>query len=96
MLKRRAYIRRTSKKHSAALATYRKLRVAFLTERCRCEAQVACEGSPATEVHHTAKRGKNLNNVETWLPVCRPCHDWIEDNKSKARELGLLRNITDC
>jgi hypothetical protein len=35
-------------------------------------------------------------NESTWMPVCRPCHTWVEEHKSKARELSLLRNIHDC
>lgn len=89
MLKRRTPIRRVSKKHAAELRVYSGLRAKFLAERPYCEARL-CLGSLATEVHHTAKRGKNLNNVETWLPVCRPCHTYIEEHKSWARANGLL------
>lgn len=50
-------------------------------------------GAQATDIHHKAKRGKNLNNVDTWMAVCRKCHNRIEDNKSWARANGLLENI---
>lgn len=45
---------------------------------------------PSNDLHHKARRGKNLCNVETFMAVCRTCHNWIEDNPTKSRELGYL------
>lgn len=46
----------------------------------------------ATEIHHTKKpRSKYLNDESTWLAVCRWSHNWIENNKSTARQVGLLQ-----
>ncbi len=44
----------------------------------------------STDVHHKDKRGKNLNEVDTWLSVCRTCHDKIHREPSWAREKGFL------
>lgn len=45
----------------------------------------------ATEIHHTRKpKCKYLNDESTWLAVSRWSHEFIEQNKSVARELGLL------
>ena len=30
-----------------------------------------------------------LRNVSTWMPLCRNCHAWIEENPSEAYELGF-------
>ncbi len=51
-----------------------------------------CEvcGCPATDIHHKAKRGKNLYNMETFMATCRLCHNKIHDNPAWARELGYL------
>jgi hypothetical protein len=51
-----------------------------------------CEicNEPATDIHHKARRGKNLNNEETWMSVCRRCHMKIESNGKWARENGYL------
>lgn len=51
-----------------------------------------CEicGEAATDIHHKARRGKNLNNTETWMPVCRLCHARLHDNPKWARENGYL------
>jgi hypothetical protein len=48
----------------------------------------------ANQIHHTKKPKQTyLNVVETWLSACQEQHEWVENNKSKARELGLLENI---
>lgn len=54
--------------------------------------QPDCEvcGCPATDIHHKAKRGKNLYNMATFMAVCRPCHNKIHDNPAWAREKGYL------
>lgn len=101
---KRTRINPVSNKRAKELALYRRLRTEFLGLNRMCEAGIvlSAEGvdskctKQATEIHHKKKRGKNLNNVDSWLPVCRHCHDWIENNKSQARALNLLANIHDC
>ena len=98
---KRTRLKPVSEKRLAELRTYRKLRKEFLDVNRMCEAGITLGAAGiecgctkwATEIHHTAKRRKNLNNVDSWLPTCRRCHTWIEENKSKARELNLLLNI---
>jgi hypothetical protein len=47
-------------------------------------------GRIATDVHHMKGRlGGNYLDDNTWLPVCRECHDWIHAHPREARELGL-------
>jgi hypothetical protein len=84
---KRTPLRRCSKKHAKELATYSVLRQAYLSEHPKCH---LCS-SFATDIHHTAKRGKNLNNVSTWLGLCRACHTQIENNKTWARAEGYLK-----
>lgn len=92
MLKRRVGLKRggrlnpVSKKHKVELAEYSKKRKVYLLCNPHCE---IC-GVMATDIHHKARRGKNLNNEETWMPVCRPCHNYIESNGKWAREKGYL------
>jgi hypothetical protein len=45
----------------------------------------------STEIHHKEKRGKNLCNIETFLAVSRPAHNWIHNNPSEARKCGYLK-----
>jgi cytochrome c553 len=86
---RRTALRRCSKKHAKELATYRILRLAYISENPICEMQ-GCH-KQATQIHHKAKRGKNLNAIDTWLACCASCHARIEDNKTWARAEGYLK-----
>lgn len=64
-----------------------------LTEHPNCQIKLlGCEGM-ATQVHHAAKRGKNLNNRETFMSACGHCHEIVEFvlSAKDRRELGLLR-----
>ena len=65
---------------------YKVARNLYFTNQPDCE---VC-GCPATDIHHKAKRGKNLYNMETFMAVCRLCHNKIHDNPAWARELGYL------
>ena len=58
----------------------------FLHPMCQVE---GC-GSQAIEIHHTKGRGINLNNVESFLSVCRGCHNLIHEHPLWARKHGLL------
>jgi len=99
---KRTPIRRVSKKRMRDMREYSKLRKEFLEKHVNCQAWpvIRCHlkmhglpPPPSTEVHHKAKRGKNYLNTDTWLAVCRASHEWIENHKNVARQLGLLENI---
>ena len=81
-------ISQISKKRLKELATYRPLRDKFMKENPVCQFK-DCSNT-ANDLHHKARRGKNLCNVETFMAVCRACHDWIENNHAKSVELGYL------
>lgn len=43
------------------------------------------------DCHHTrGRRGELLLDERFWFPVCRRHHDWIRDNPTEARKIGLL------
>ena len=86
-LKRNKPMNRVSDKHRKELKEYSKIRHDYFMLNHFCE---IC-GNAATDIHHKARRGKNLNNTETWMPVCRPCHMRIESNGKWARENGYLQ-----
>ena len=86
-LKRNKPMNRVSDKHRKELKEYSKIRYDYFMLNHFCE---IC-GEAATDIHHKARRGKNLNNTETWMPVCRPCHMRIESNGKWARENGYLQ-----
>jgi hypothetical protein len=69
---------------------YSKLRIKFLDKYPMCHAHLYCCGKLSTDVHHMAGRiGDNYLDITKWLPVCRPCHTWIEEHPKEAREMGL-------
>lgn len=68
---------------------YSKLRVEFLSNNPFCKAHLAGCTANSTDVHHKAGRGKNYLDRQTWVAVCRSCHDWIEKHPMQAKELGL-------
>jgi uncharacterized Zn finger protein (UPF0148 family) len=84
-------IKKISDKHKQALSIYSKLARKYKTDNPECQAKLNGCTFATEDVHHMAKRGKNLNNVETWLAVCRSCHEIIENQLSSedAREKGL-------
>jgi hypothetical protein len=92
MLKRKVGLKRgkrlnpVSSKHKAELAVYSDKRKTYLLCNPYCE---IC-GVFATDIHHKERRGKNLNNEETWMPLCRFCHQKVESNGKWARENGYL------
>lgn len=91
--KPRKKIANRSNKRASQERDYSKLRVVFLTENSDCQAQLdGCAGE-ATEVHHKKGRiGSLLTDTAYFLAVCRYCHDWIENNPIKAKQLNLSLN----
>lgn len=82
-------IKKVSKKMAKANNAYSKLRKIFLNNHSICHAKIFKCSLHATEVHHKKGRGKYHLDTNTWLPVCRNCHTWIENNPSDAVELGF-------
>jgi len=96
---RRTKLRRVSAKKLEQNREYSKLRKVFMAENpvCKvCEGEEAQHPRPSVDVHHVSGRGSKTNNVETWLPVCRQCHDDIHFGATRgrgsswARERGYL------
>jgi hypothetical protein len=40
--------------------------------------------------HHIRGRGRLLNDVRFWLPICVGCHHKIENDRAWARRMGYL------
>ena len=86
---RRTPLRKVSKKHRVALEFYFAKRKNFLALNPQC--QIAGCTAASQDIHHKAKRGKNLNEEKTWLAVCRYHHDFIHSHPSASRKAGLLQ-----
>ena len=92
LLKRRS--RLTSKKpmnkvsarHAKELTKYQQAKREHFALNPFC----AICGFGADDIHHMAKRGKNLCNKETFLSLCRRCHCEVHDNPAWAKENGYI------
>lgn len=88
---RRTPLARVSKKRRKENREYLRLREGFMASHPHCEVCVPniCQHR-STDVHHAQGRGINLCNVNSWVSVCRPCHEHIHQHPSWARENGYL------
>lgn len=82
-------MRKVSKKLAQEQREYSKLRKTWLTDHPMCQAKINRCTLRSTDVHHKKGRGKHLLDVNTWLSVCRNCHNWIETHPEDAKELGF-------
>jgi hypothetical protein len=83
---KRSRINKISTKHRKALAEYKNVRKEYLLASPYCE---NC-GIEATDIHHKARRGPNLCKKETFMSVCRTCHQKIHDCPAWAKENKYL------
>lgn len=58
---------------------------------CRGKIPAVCSGGFQQDltVHHTKGRGKYYLDTTTWIPLCMTCHEFVERNPEKAKDLGL-------
>ena len=90
--KPRPPIKKKSKKQVALDTAYNLLRRPFMEKHPMCQAALpGCQG-PSCDVHHKNQRGEYYLVVNTWMAVCRVCHQWIHENPKEARELKYLEN----
>jgi hypothetical protein len=75
---------KVSVRHAKELKQYSQVRREHLLSNPYCD---IC-GLDATDIHHIAKRGKNLCNKDTFLSTCRFCHTKIHDDPAWAKENG--------
>lgn len=74
------------------LAAYRRLKKKYLLENKDCRAKLdGCTNSDI-HIHHSNNRTSNLNNIDTWIPVCFSCHYKIHNvlSMEEAVNLGLM------
>lgn len=87
---------KVSAKRAKELQVYNRLQKEQLDEHPECQLKIlgVCTGK-ATTNHHSAKRGKNYLNKETFLSACMPCHDYVEFvlSAQERRELGFLKTV---
>lgn len=87
---KRTSIAPESEKRKREHKIYSTLRKLFLSNHPECEAKLSGCFNTSTDVHHKkGKIGALFLDVKHWLAVCRLCHNWIELNPIKSKELGL-------
>jgi hypothetical protein len=87
-------IPRVSKKRAKQDIEYLKLRLEFLNENSLCQVKFPGCSNFATDVHHThsgSDRAVYYLIQNTFIAVCRSCHQWIHTNPKEARILGYLK-----
>ena len=70
-------------------AKYKRLRKEYFKDKYVCKAKIHECTLRATDIHHMKGRGQYLLDTSTWLPVCRSCHNWIENNPEDSYDLGF-------
>lgn len=86
-------MRRVSKKRQAEQKEYSKARLSFLATLPLCEVCTKVkmdQRNKSTDIHHKKGRGKFYLDQDSWLAVCRPCHDRIHSNPIWARENNYI------
>jgi 5-methylcytosine-specific restriction endonuclease McrA len=79
-------LKQVSDKRKHLNKEYASVRREYFEKHPRCE---ICENQ-ASDIHHKKKRGKNLSNIDSFMAVCRLCHNRIHDNPAWAKEMGYL------
>jgi hypothetical protein len=80
-------IKKISKKKSKEDRQYMELRKKYLMDNPMCHAHLHCCSERSTDVHHKKGRGKYYLIIETWISLCRPCHQYIEMNPDFSKEM---------
>lgn len=94
-LKVKKPIKKESARRKKERPIYSKLREEQLEEKPDCQLKLQGCTNLATQCHHSAKRGKNYLNKETFLSACDNCHDLAEFHMSAKdrREQGFLKTV---
>lgn len=71
---------------------YSLLRKSFLEKYPGCRANLPGCTMRATEVHHSAGRGQYYLDIETWVAICRTCHNYLESHPREAKLLNLSKD----
>lgn len=84
---------KVSPKMAKELRTYSQKKADHLKKHPYCQIKLIGCTHRGTQVHHAAKRGKNLNNEETFMTACDDCHNYVERVMSakERRERGFLK-----
>jgi len=83
-----------SSKKGKLIQLYTILRKKYLMDHSVCHAKIDFRCLQKSDsIHHKCGRiGELFLNQQFWLPICTPCHEFVEKNPNIAKELGLSLN----
>ncbi len=85
---KRTPLRKVSKRRMEERKIYLKMRTEFLGENPVCQ---ICETRRAQDVHHVfGRHNGNMLKAETFMAVCRLCHDKVHREPKWAEANGYL------
>lgn len=79
-----------SQKRAAEMSEYIPLRAEFLKENPTCAVKFEGCTRQSTDVHHRSMSADDFLIVDTWLAVCRTCHDKLEALPADVRREKLF------
>lgn len=82
-------IKAVSTRQQRLNAAYSAQRLVYLKNHRICEAALTNCTFEATDIHHMKGRSEYLLDEKFFLPVCRSCHSFIEENPAYAKSKGL-------
>lgn len=85
-------IPKMSPRRQGEMKTFEVLKAEHLKEHPNCQIKLIGCTNKGNTVHHTAKRGKNLNVKKYFKTACQHCHHQIEFvmSSTERREKGFL------
>lgn len=91
--KKRVAVKKISDKEKERQKKYRKARKEFMSEPENIKCSFPGCNQVTTEIHHPKGRiGKMLLDKSNMVGFCHTHHQWVHDNDSEAREMGLLKS----
>lgn len=88
---KRTRVAKVSEKKRRDLVLYAPLKKQFLLDKPACELNFRGCTKKAIEPHHKSTSERDFLNTETWISVCRNCHEICEGMAAqRRRELGYL------
>jgi hypothetical protein len=87
---KRSPLKKMSKKKAQQDRAFRILKPIYIRSHPYCEMFDDCFNE-TVDIHHMKGQAGELMCDEEWFKAtCRPCHDWVETHKNKARAMGLI------
>lgn len=81
-------IPKESAKRKIENKAYKTLRKVYLENHPFCEVKMKGCTKKATEIHHDQGRGIKLNDVESFVAICRSCHMLVEEKNIKVKSVS--------